>query len=304
MLHHPVTPGHNPLILSRSRSFRRCSRSPIPFVEQTANPKAGYLGFVASCQGSAEDGDGDDRFAGCAVDLAFGVVSGHGALDDAGTGAQPPAGHQAGQDEPADMPGQVGGGAGDDAGGEDALVAGGVQGDGEAAAIGVGAGNGASGVGDGGAQYLVGDEQGVDLLVDAAGGAGAQDPAAEDGGLELEVGALDFPALVVQDGQIAGGVAVRVRQGGDQPAAACRVPGTGRDGDLGVEDPDGDAAEARQPRPVRKAAQDREPRGAVAGADPDQEVCPGSRDLRGQEPGPEAAVGQQDHPRVQAAQQA
>src|ERR1700735_3160883 len=60
---------------------------------------------------------------------------------------------------------------------------------------------------------LVGDQQGVDLLVDAAGGAGAQDPAAEDGGLELEVGALDLPALAVECGDLAGGVAVRVEEG-------------------------------------------------------------------------------------------
>ena len=100
-----------------------------------------------------------------------------------------------------------------DAGGEDDLVAGGVQGDGEAGAVGVGAGDGAGGVGDGGAQHLVGDQQGVDLLVDAAGGAGAQDPAAEDGGLELEVGGLDLPALVVEDGELAGRVAGRVEAG-------------------------------------------------------------------------------------------
>ena len=110
------------------------------------------------------------------------------------------------------------------------------------------------GVGDGGAQRLVGDQQGVDLLVDAGGGAGAQDPAAEDGGLELEVGGLDLPALVVEDGQVAGGVAGGVGQGGDQPVAAGGAPGAGGDGDLGVDDPDGDAAEARQPGAVRAAA--------------------------------------------------
>ena len=87
-----------------------------------------------------------------------------------------------------------------------------------------------------------------------------------------------------------------------QPRVA--APGAGGDGDLGVDDPDGDAAEARQPGPVGKAAQDREPRGAVPGADPDQEVRPGSRDLRGQEPGAEVPVGEQDHARVQAGEQA
>ena len=79
------------------------------------------------------------------------------------------------------------------------------------------------GVGDGGAQRLVGDQQGVDLLLDAVGGAGAQDAAAEDGGLELEVGGLDLPALVVENGQVTGGVAGRVEQGGDQPAAGWRT---------------------------------------------------------------------------------
>ena len=97
---------------------------------------------------------------------------------------------------------------------------------------------------------------------------------------------------MVENGQVGGGVARRVEQGGDQPAAARGVPGAGGDGDLGVDDPDGNAAEARQPGPVGKAAQDREPGGAAAGADPDQEVRPGSRDLRGQEPGAEAAVGE------------
>src|SRR5215472_12371445 len=55
---------------------------------------------------------------------------------------------------------------------------------------------------------------------------------------------LDFPSLVVEDGQVAGGVAGRVGQGGDQPAAAHGAPGAGDDGDLGVDDPDRDSAEA------------------------------------------------------------
>jgi hypothetical protein len=109
---------------------------------------------------------------------------------------------------------------------------------------GVGARDGADGVGHGGAQDLVGDQQGVDLLVHAGGGAGAQDLAAEDGGLELEVGRLDFPALVVERDQVAGRVAAGVGQGGDQPVAGDGAPGAGGDGDLGVDDPDGHAAEA------------------------------------------------------------
>jgi hypothetical protein len=86
-----------------------------------------------------------------------------------------------------------------------------------------------------------------------------------------------------------------------QPLVAC--PGAGGDGDLGVDDPDGDAGEARQPGPVGEAAQDGELRGLAAGPDPDEEVRLGSRDLRGQEPGAEAAVGEQDHARVQAGEQ-
>ena len=187
-------------------------------------PRPVQLRFVAGCQGSVEDGDGDGGLAGCAVGFASGVVPGHGALDDAGADAQPPAGHQAGQDSPPlSRPGRQL--AGEDAGGEDNLVAGGVQGDGEAGAVGVGARDGAGGVGDGGAQHLVGDQQGAGLLVDAAGGAGAQDPAAEDGGLELEVGALDLPALAVKNGDLGGGVAGRVERVviSRQPLAACPV---------------------------------------------------------------------------------
>ena len=50
------------------------------------------------------------------------ALLGHGALDGAGADACPPAGHEAGQDEPADGPGQVDSGAGEDAGGEDDLL--------------------------------------------------------------------------------------------------------------------------------------------------------------------------------------
>jgi hypothetical protein len=142
------------------------------------------------CQ--VEDGDVDGRFVGGSVDLAFGVVPGHGAFDDPGADAQPSGGHEAGEDEAADRSGEVDDGVGGDARCEDDLVAGGVQGDGEAGPVRVRAGNGRGGVGDGGAEGLVGDEQGVDLLLDAVGGAGAQDAAAEDGGLELEVGGFDL----------------------------------------------------------------------------------------------------------------
>ena len=59
--------------------------------------------------------------------------------------------------------------------------------------------------------------------------------------------------------------------------------------------------DSQDPSPQR--AQDRKLRGAVPAADPDQEVGPGSRDLRGQEPGAEVPVGEQDHARVQAGEQ-
>ena len=143
-------------------------------------------------------GDVDGGFAGGPVDVAFGVVPGHGALDDAGADAGPPGGHEADEDWPADLSGQVGDGACGDARGQDDPVPGGVQGGGEAGPVRVGAGNGRGGVGDGGAQGLVGDEQSVDLLLDAVGGAGAQHAAAEDGGLELDVGDLDLPSFVVR----------------------------------------------------------------------------------------------------------
>ena len=141
---------------------------------------------------NGEDGDVDGGLVGGAVDFASGVVPGYGAFDDAGADAQPPAGHEAGEDDAADCPGEVDAGAGDDARGEDHLVAGGVEGDSEAGPVGVGARRRARGVGDRGAQRLVSDQQGVDFLLDAVGGAGAQDAAAEDGGLELEVGGLDL----------------------------------------------------------------------------------------------------------------
>jgi hypothetical protein len=141
-----------------------------------------------------EDGDVDGGLVGGAVDLASGVVPGHGALDDAGADAQPPGGHKAGQDETADCPGQVDDGADGHARSQDDLVAGCVQGDGEAGAVGVGARGRGGGVGDGGAEDLVGDEEGVDFLLDAVGGAGAQDAAAEDGGLDLTLRSLPGPS--------------------------------------------------------------------------------------------------------------
>ena len=143
------------------------------------------------------------------------------------------------------------------------------------------------GVGDSGAEGLVGDQQGVNLLLDAAGGTGAEHPAAEDRGFQLEVGGLDFPALMVEDGQVAGGVAGRVGQGGDEPAVAGEAARAGGHRPASVDDPDGDPAEQGQPGPVGQPAQDGELRGAVPGPDPDQEVRLRRRDLPGQGAGAE-----------------
>jgi site-specific DNA recombinase len=114
---------------------------------------------------------------------------------------------------------------------------------------------------------------------------------------------LDFPAFVVENCQVAGGAARRVGQGGDEPAAVAGPSGAGGDSDLGIDDPDGDAAEAGQPGAVGQAAQDGEPRGAVPGADAYQEVRLGLRDLPGKEAGGEVPVGEQEHSGVQAGQQ-
>src|SRR5512142_3164454 len=140
-----------------------------------------------------------------------------------------------GKDVPADGSGEVDAGVGDDVGGLDDLVAGGLPGDGEAAPVRVGAGTGGGGVGDGGAQELVGDQRGVDLLLDPGRGAGAQDTAAEHGRRQLQVGRFDLPALVVEGDQFAGGVAVVIVQGGDQPVDAGVPAGAGADRDLAVD---------------------------------------------------------------------
>jgi hypothetical protein len=61
-------------------------------------------------------------------------------------------------------------------------------------------------------------------------------------------------------------------------------------------------APARQPGAVGEPAQDGELRGAGPGPDADRELRPGG-DLRGQEPGAEVPVGEQDHPGAQAGRQ-
>src|SRR5262249_35047083 len=118
------------------------------------------------------------------------------------------------------------------------LVAGGVERDGEAGPVGVDAGMAVGGVGHGGAQELVGDQEGVDLLGETGWGAGAQDAAAQDGGLEFQVGGFDLPSLVVEGGQVGGGMAVVVEQGGGKSVGAGVPAGVGGDGDLGVDHAD------------------------------------------------------------------
>jgi site-specific DNA recombinase len=56
---------------------------------------------------------------------------------------------------------------------------------------------------------------------------------------------LDLPPLVVEGDDLPRRVAGGIGQGGDQPVAPGGAPGGGRDGDLGVDNPDGNAAEGR-----------------------------------------------------------
>ena len=98
----------------------------------------------------------------------------------------------------------------------------------------------------------------------------AQDAAVEQGVAEREVGDLVFPALVVQADQRGCGVAAVIEQGGGEPVPGGEPGPVGEgDGDPGVDDPDGQAADpgqvgavvqqcrhgqqCRHPEPPRKA---------------------------------------------------
>jgi hypothetical protein len=54
---------------------------------------------------------------------------------------------------------------------------------------------------------------------------------------------LDLPALVIEGDQLRGGIAVVVEQGRDQPVVAGPADAAGDDGDLSVDDADGQRAE-------------------------------------------------------------
>jgi inner membrane transporter RhtA len=79
---------------------------------------AGVAFVIAAGLGAERSGA---RTVGCPVDLAAGVVLGDGALDDAGAGPQPAAGHEGGKDATADGSGQVDDGASGHADREDDL---------------------------------------------------------------------------------------------------------------------------------------------------------------------------------------
>ncbi|MET8130267.1 thiamine pyrophosphate-dependent enzyme [Streptomyces sp. NPDC005231] len=120
------------------------------------------------------------------------VVFGDRSFGDAVFGADPPGGHEVGQDVAADCADEVDVGAGDDAGGQNELVPGGGEGGGEAGPVRIGAWDTVGGVGHRGPQCLVGGQQGPDFLLDAVRSAGPQDSAAQDRGFQLRVGGLDL----------------------------------------------------------------------------------------------------------------
>ena len=241
----------------------------------------------------------------CAVDFAPGVVLGDGALDDAGADPQPSGRHES-------RPGRGGRSGRRGRRGCTAMTPAARVTWSRAAframvntgPVGVGARDGRGGVGDGCAQCLVGDEQGVDLLLERRRGCRPQDAAAEDGRLQLEVGGLDLPALMVENGQVGGGVAGRVGQGGDSPGTrwmvlpALVVTVQAASMTRTVTPPRRDSR-----GPVGQALQDGERGGAVPGLDADQEVRLRRGNLPGQGPAAEVPVGEQQHPCAQAAGQ-
>jgi len=144
-------------------------------------------------------------------------------------------------------------GHGDDVPAAD-LVADGVDGDGEGDAAGVEAGDG-GGAGFQRAQRVVDGQHRPQFLADQFRGPGAQgEPGALEPGLELLVGALAFPALVIQRGDLRRGCLVRVEQAGGQPERlGAGLPAGGGDGDGVVDDADQAALGGRAGRPVLAA---------------------------------------------------
>lgn len=88
-----------------------------------------------------------------------------------------------------------------------------------------------------------------------------------------------------------------IGQGGGQPVADGGAAGVGGDGDLGVDDTDGDSTHDRQPGAVVQATQ----HGQLAiGLTASQQVGVGGGDATGEGGGGEVAVAQHQHPGMQA----
>jgi site-specific DNA recombinase len=113
---------------------------------------------------------------------------------------------------------------------------------------------------------------------------------------------LDLPPLVVELDQFDGWVAAVVEQGGDQPVAAGVLGAAAKcGGDLGVEHAQGERPAAGEPGAVWQAASGWQSAAVLA---PDEQVGAGGGDLVNQAGNGEVAVGQQQHSRPQAAEQA
>src|SRR6185437_14815410 len=247
-----------------------------------------FPAFCGCGLGRVVEGGGDLGQGGAAGGPAGGgpVPAGERGFDlaDADPGAA--RGEQGGQDG---LAGTAGGlAAGKDVGAGQG-VDGGVQGDGEAGAVGVGAGDGLGGECHLAADGLVEGEQGPDFLVQPGGVLRAQDPAVQQGVAQREVGDLVFPAFVVEAEQRGGRVAVVIGEGGGEPVPGGEPgPGGEGDGDLGIDDPDGQAADPGQVGAITEAGQGRE---RAAGGQPGQEPGSGRGDSLQEAAGIKAAAG-------------
>ena len=108
---------------------------------------------------------------------------------------------------------------------------------------------------------------------------------------------LDLPALVVEGHQRGRRPPVGIGQGGGQPVACGGAAGAGGDGDLGPDDADVDPTQDRQVGPVVQAAQHRQ---LAVGLAASQQVGAAGGQVASQRSGGEVAVGQHQHPGVQA----
>src|SRR5215218_5819408 len=91
-------------------------------------------------------------------------------------------------------------------------VTGGLKSDGEAASVGIGARLGLRSLDHGAAQELVESEQGPHLLLDAGRVVRAQDASVQDGVAQGVIGALVFPALMIEAHEVAGGIAAGIQE--------------------------------------------------------------------------------------------